>query len=128
MYLKSPIAFTYLAFLSWFYFVLSILVIKNRMKHRISLGSQNRELEKFVRVHGNFSEYVIFGIVLLFACEQLGANTVYLHTLGLSLIVGRICHYIGVIHLQAPNPMRIAGMMLTFYVLITAPAVIIYCQ
>jgi len=131
MQLNSPITFTYLALLSWFYFVISAFVIKKRVSYRVSLGTGTQEhkgLEKLVRAHGNFSEYVLFGIVLLFACEQLGASTNYLHSLGLALIIGRVCHYIGMVYLKAPNLMRITGMTLTFYILITAPFAIFYLK
>jgi uncharacterized membrane protein YecN with MAPEG domain len=121
------ISFTYLAILSWMYFILSALVIKTRLKYRVSIGGNNiSELEKLIRVHGNFAEYIFLGITLIFAGETLAAPTIYLHSMGLALIIGRVLHFIGVCYLRSPNPARVLGMTLTFYVLITAPAFIIY--
>ena len=99
---------------------LSLVIIGLRRKNKVSLGTGGfEELERAVRAHGNFAEYVPFGIILL-ACLELNAAPWWLVALpGVALIVGRVMHAKGI---NAPPPdfrQRILGMKFTFYTLMS---------
>ena len=112
---------TYAAVLVLIFVVLSARVIQMRNTEKIVLGSGgNLTLERRIRVHGNFAEYVPFAILLL-AFMEVQQNSRYLiHILCLILVVARIIHAFGVTPVQDNLPMRIAGASLTFLVLVVA--------
>lgn len=110
----------YAALLALMYVYLSFRVIGLRRKLRIGSGDgANPELQRAIRVHGNFAEYVPFGLLLLTVAAAEGAYPFFLHLWGAALLGGRISHFYGIAlplpHLQY----RVAGMMLTFAVFIT---------
>jgi uncharacterized membrane protein YecN with MAPEG domain len=99
---------------------LSFSVIGLRRKNKVGLGSGGHEdLERAIRAQGNFAEYVPFGIILT-ACLELNGAPWWLVALpGITLIIGRLIHAVGI---NVPPPdfsKRILGMMLTFGTLIT---------
>ena len=110
----------YAALLALLFVMLSLAVVRQRRSGRVAIGTAgDRELERRVRVHGNFAEYVPFGIVLLAVAAAEGAYPFFLHLWGAALLAGRLCHFYG-IALPVPHlQYRVAGMMLTFTVFIT---------
>lgn len=57
---------------------LAFQVIKNRRKHKISLGDGGiEELARAIRAHGNFIEYVPISLILLGASELNHANSLW---------------------------------------------------
>ena len=99
---------------------LSFAVIGLRRKNKISLGSGGHEdLERAIRAQGNFAEYVPIGIILIACLELNGAPRWLIAIPGMTLIVGRLIHAIG-INVPPPNfSKRVLGVMLTFGTLIT---------
>lgn len=97
------------------YLKLAFNVISLREKNKVSLGSGGfSDLEKAIRAHGNFSEYVPLGLILMACIELNGAPWWYVTLLGTTLTVGRIFHAMG-IQEEAPNfNNRIIGINLTF--------------
>jgi len=77
-------------------------------------------MQKRVRVHGNFIEYVPIALFLLFLMEVVEANAVFIHALCVALIIGRIGHIIGVLGKEGTSIGRAGGMMLTFIVIMIA--------
>ena len=99
---------------------LSFAVIGLRRKNKVGLGSGGHaELERAIRAQGNFAEYVPFGIILI-ACLELNAAPGWLVAIpGITLIIGRLIHAVG-INEPPPNfSKRVLGMKLTFGTLIT---------
>jgi uncharacterized membrane protein YecN with MAPEG domain len=94
---------------------LSFDVIGFRRENKISLGAGDVvELERAIRAHGNFAEYVPFGLFLIGALELNGAPLELVAFLGLTLVVGRFLHAKG-INEPPPNfTNRVRGMKLTF--------------
>ena len=98
---------------------LSFAVIGLRRKNKIGLGSGGHDdLERAIRAQGNFAEYVPFGAILI-ACLELNGAPWWLVALpGISLIIGRLIHAVG-INEPPPNfSNRVLGMKFTFYTLI----------
>ena len=75
-----------------------------------------------IRVHGNFAEYVPLALFLMALAELQGLPPLILHALGLSLLAGRALHAFGVPRPPEDYRFRVAGMGLTFAVLLTAAA------
>ena len=119
----------YAALLAVMFIVLSIKVIKQRQRFKIGIGSNGEiALERAIRVHANFAEYVPFALLLLFLAEHSGLAALYVHLLGCILIVGRLSHAFGVSQVQEPLKFRVFGMMLTFCVLLLAAVAIAVIQ
>jgi uncharacterized membrane protein YecN with MAPEG domain len=99
---------------------LSFAVIGLRRKNKIGLGSGGiDDLERAIRAQGNFAEYVPFGIILIACLELNGAPWWLVAIPGITLIIGRLIHAVGI---NTPPPdfsKRVLGMMLTFGTLIT---------
>jgi uncharacterized membrane protein YecN with MAPEG domain len=67
---------------------LSFRVIRHRRSARVALGSGgDARLERAIRAHANFAEYVPFAVLLLVLAELGGAWPVLLHGLGALLVV-----------------------------------------
>ena len=108
------------AVLTAIFIKLSFEVISLRKKNRVGLGSGGHEdLERAIRAHGNFAEYVPFGIILMACLELNGAPWWLVAIPGVALIIGRLIHAVGI---NTPPPdftKRILGMKITFATLLT---------
>jgi len=97
---------------------LSFAVIGLRRKNKVGLGTGGHEdLERAIRAQGNFAEYVPFGILLI-ACLELNKAPWWLVAIpGITLIIGRVIHAVG-IHTPPPDfSKRVLGMKFTFFTL-----------
>lgn len=102
---------TYAAALGALFIVLSIRVIAHRRRHRVGFGAAgDAVLERRVRVHANFAEYVPLALILLSFAELRGAQALWLHAGGLMLCAGRLAHAVGVSRPQTDELGRILGM------------------
>ena len=109
----------YASLLALVFLSLSFNIIRLRFKLKIGVGDGGeRTLTKAIRVHGNFSEYVPLALILLASYELSGADSLWLHTLGAMLLIGRILHVIGLSKSIGTSTQRIVGMLSTFLVLI----------
>jgi uncharacterized membrane protein YecN with MAPEG domain len=99
---------------------LSFAVIGLRRKNQVGLGSGGHEdLERAIRAQGNFAEYVPFGIILIACLELNGAPWWLVAIPGITLIIGRLIHAVGI---NVPPPdfsKRVLGMKFTFVTLIS---------
>ena len=94
---------------------LSFDVIALRRKNKISLGAGGiDELDRAIRAHGNFAEYVPLGLFLLGALELNGAPLELVALLGVLLVVGRYFHAKGINEPPPEFTNRVRGMKLTF--------------
>ena len=75
---------------------LAMRVVKLRRKHKIGLGSaDNKELQLATRVHANLIENAPIAMALLLVAELNGLSRIYLHLLGMVLLIGSILHAVG---------------------------------
>lgn len=115
----------YVPLFALFYVALSINVIRTRRREKIGLGSGgNRAVERAMRVHANFAEYVPLALLLLLILEQSGGSTLLLHGLFLVLLAGRLIHAWGVSQQNENFRFRVSGMTMTFAVMIISSIVI----
>ena len=111
----------YAALLTFLYIYLSVRVMRGRQDAGVAIGTGgNAALERRIRVHANFAEYVPLALILLVLMELRGNAAWYLHLLCLALLAGRAAHAWGVS--QEPDDMRArgAGVLLTVAVLAVA--------
>lgn len=105
----------YAAALALLYFFLSANVIRARGRNRVVLGTGDvPQMERCIRVHGNFAEYVPFTLLLLTMAELRAVVPVVLHALCICLLVGRAVHAWGVSQDPENLRFRLVGMILTF--------------
>src|SRR6202161_2062027 len=111
----------YAALLAFLFVYLSVRVMRARQEAGVAIGTGGHPaLERRIRVHANFAEYVPLALILLILMELSGHAAWYLHLLCLALLMGRAAHAWGVS--QQPDDMRArgAGVVLTIAVLVTA--------
>lgn len=85
-------------------------------------------LQRKVRAHSNFTEYVPLALLLIMALELMNATSVIIWFLGACLIIARIAHAWGLIKIYGPSPGRAFGFFLTWFVyFIGSAACIFYC-
>jgi uncharacterized protein len=114
----------YAAALALIYVGLSGFVILGRYKHKASLGDAgDTHMQKRIRIHGNFAEYVPMGLILMILIEQTGYAPFAVHLMGSLLLAGRVAHAWG---LLCGTFGRQLGMVLTFTMLIAASGLLIW--
>lgn len=113
----------YAALLGLILLVLSVRTIRLRRRFQVAVGAGGEPLlERAMRVHANFCEYVPIAVVLLFFFERLVGAGWWVHVLGVFLVTGRILHAYGVRRVDEDLRLRITGMSLTFVVLLATSA------
>ncbi len=120
-----PVAVTaiYASVLAILYVVLSYRVARCRMRLKVGLGSgngtsQHVELERAVRIHGNFAEYVPLALLLLVFYEAGGGAFWAVHAAGVWLVVARLAHVIGLTGSSGTSSGRFAGAVMTWTLLL----------
>ncbi len=109
----------YAAILALLYVVLAALVIRQRFKHRVGLGTGTEpQLLQTVRMHGNFAEYVPFLLILVALLEVQQTPVWQLHLVAGLTLAGRVLHAIGLWHSSGTSLPRFLGMISTFTALI----------
>ncbi|CAN5320899.1 MAPEG family protein [soil metagenome] len=116
----------YAAILGLLFVALSLAVVNQRRAGRVAIGvSGDSELERRVRVHGNFAEYTPLALLLLAMAEWRGAPALLLHLLCMMLVIGRATHAWGVSHADEDFRFRTAGMIATFMTIIVTALTLI---
>lgn len=96
-------------------------VVNHRRKGRVGLGTGgNADLERAIRVHGNFAEYVPLFLVLLLVAELGGAPAWLLHVLGGVFVLSRAAHAWGLSKSGGTSPGRFYGTLFTWIALLAA--------
>ncbi len=113
------VAASYIAVLVVLGVALAIRVIGTRRAQKIGLGDgDDRDLRRRIRAHGNFSEYAPLLLVILLALPLLGAKEWLIHAIGMTGLVGRVLHAVGLSKTGGTSWPRVAGMVLTFTALL----------
>jgi len=108
----------YAALLALLFIALSIRTIRARRAHKVAIGTGGHAaLERAIRVHANFAEYVPLALLLLTMAELRGVPALVLHALALALLVGRCAHAWGVSQTPEDFRFRVTGMLSTFAVI-----------
>ena len=103
------------------YMALSFNIVRYRLSNRISLGSgDNRDLERAIRTHANFIEYVPLALLLMWFVETLTLSADVAFWLGLILLIARVFHTFGMLYPKKLMLLRQLGAIATFAVIIKA--------
>ena len=118
-----PVTGLYVGLLALGFVFLASRVIKARRVYRVAIGTgQHRLVERAIRAHGNFAEYVPFAVILLGLCEINGLPGWALHGMGITLLVGRTLHAHGIAEEAEVFRWRVLGTSLTLTMMIVAGA------
>jgi uncharacterized membrane protein YecN with MAPEG domain len=75
-------------------------------------------LERSVRAHGNFIEYVPMVLLMMYFAEAAELSALRLHITGSLILLGRVMHGICFGFMEFNMPLRFGGMLLTLLALI----------
>lgn len=116
-----PITPFYAALFGIILFVLSIRTIRVRRKLRIAIGhADDAMMERAMRVHANFCEYVPIALLLIYMMELLVGAHYWVHVMCIGLLIGRLSHAYGVSRPREDFRFRVTGMALTFTVILSS--------
>jgi uncharacterized membrane protein YecN with MAPEG domain len=119
----------YAAVLALIYAVLSAWVVVGRVGLRVHHGDGGHvQLNRRIRSHANFAEYVPLILLLVGLLEAGGAGRVTIHALLLPLVIARILHPIGMIAPEAsPQQFALRGpsAVVTWLVLVIAAVLLL---
>jgi uncharacterized protein len=126
---STPVAMVafYAALNAFIMLVLAMLVVRARVKTRTEIGDGADPLMLGpLRAHGNNTEYVPMGLILLILLYGLQANIVVIHLVGATLTIGRLLHAVGLMRGVGASLPRLLGMALTWISFIIAIAVLLW--
>ncbi|XGV97699.1 MAG: MAPEG family protein [Leptolyngbya sp. BL-A-14] len=83
-------------------------------------------LQRKVRAHGNFAEYVPQGLLFLVVLELMQAQSWLIWLLGGALTLARITHAYGLLTQYGPSLSRATGFFLTWFVYIIGSVACLY--
>lgn len=117
----------YAAVLALVFVALSMRVIERRRAARVSLGDGgDAELQRAIRAHANFAEYVPLALILLVLLESSRFSLYLVHALGVALLVGRLLHAYALAFRAHFPAGRVIGTALTFGVLVIEALLCVY--
>lgn len=100
-------------------FFLSVVVVMNRRRAKVSLGSGgDKGLEQASRAHANCIEYALPGLAGLTLLALQDASMLGLHALGMGLTLGRFLHAYGLLTKSGASLGRQIGILLNWMVLV----------
>ena len=98
--------------------VLSMRVSLARRDANVMIGDGGNEvLRRWIRAHGNFVEFVPFALLLLALSEHLNLGALFIHLLGLLLLVSRVAHAYAAVQTEGVFAARAFGAMGTLTVI-----------
>lgn len=104
----------YAALLALVFIALSVRTILVRRRALVAVGhNDNPELLRATRVHANFAEYVPLALLLIYFTEVGGAPLLWVHALGVLLLLGRVLHAFGMSQAKEDLKFRVSGMLMT---------------
>lgn len=116
----------YAAVLGLMFVAISFRVANTRRTMRIGLGTGgDRQLERYIRVQGNFAEYVPLALILLTFLEMQAWPAWLVHTLCALLLVARAVHALGVAREPEDIRFRVTGMVTTLSILIATSVLLL---
>ena len=115
----APITAIYAALAGLMLLVLAGLVVKARWRYKTGLGTGSEPgMERAVRVHANFVEYVPLTLLLLLLAEVNGIAAWALHAAGAVLLLSRLLHAWGLSQTSGRSFGRFYGTLGTWLTLL----------
>ena len=117
----------YAALLVLWFLVLTLRVLQNRRSAKVSLGDGgNTLLQRAIRGHANFAEYVPLALLLLAILELSRFSIYLLHAIGILLLIARLLHGYALAFRSEFRFGRLWGATLTFAVLTVEALLCLY--
>lgn len=117
--MSAPITAIYAALAGLMLLALAGLVVKARWRYKTVLGTGSEPgMERAVRVHANFVEYVPLTLLLLFLAEVNGLAAWALHAAGAVLLLSRLLHAWGLSQTSGRSFGRFYGTLGTWLTLL----------
>src|SRR5690348_1458038 len=83
----------YAGLLAAWFLLLTLRVVQERHRTKVSLGDGgDPTLQRRIRAHANFAEYVPLALLLLAILELSRFSIYVIHVLGIALLIGRLLH------------------------------------
>lgn len=125
--MTAPITAFYAALAGLMLLALAGLVVRARWRYRTSLGVGSEPgMERSVRVHANFVEYVPLALVLMLLAELNGVAGTWLHGAGVLLLASRALHATGLSRTSGRSFGRFYGTAGTWLTLLALSLVLLY--
>ncbi|GGE61884.1 hypothetical protein GCM10011533_12930 [Streptosporangium jomthongense] len=123
-----PVTGVFAAVLGILLLVLSVQVVRFRLKYKKALGTtDDRDFEAAVRAHGNLIEYAPLGLIMLGIAELNGVASGLVYWTGMALVVGRILHAWGMISGHGgEHKARALGIVLTWLAILAAAILLLW--
>ena len=116
----------YVALLGLLFVPITMRIGLYRSKNKIDIGDAgDKKLLRMVRSHANFTETVPLALILLVILELTGGSQTLLHAMGVTLVVSRVLHYIGLSRI-GPFIARPIGMLGTMTVYVVCSVALLY--
>jgi uncharacterized membrane protein YecN with MAPEG domain len=107
--------------------VLSVLVTRQRRKHRVSLGDGGvPSLAQAIRAFGNATEYVPSALAGLAILALVAAPPLFIHVAGIVLFVGRLLHAFSLSRSSEATMTRAIGALATWIAYIAIAAALVF--
>jgi uncharacterized membrane protein YecN with MAPEG domain len=107
--------------------VLSVLVTRQRRKHRVEIGDGGvPALNQAIRAFGNATEYVPAALAGLAILALAAAPPMLIHTVGLLLFAGRVLHAVGLSRSTEATWPRAAGVLATWISYVAMAAALLF--
>lgn len=117
----------YTALCSLMFLYLAWPIASLRKQKKIGLGDGgDPELQRAIRVHGNFIEHVPITLLMLWLAEAQGTPSAVIHGLGVTLIGSRILHAYGLGRSGGYSIGRFYGTAGTWLVMIILSALLLW--
>lgn len=124
-----PVTSLYAPILALLFIVLSNIVSAQRAKYRVSIGDGGEtQLLLWMRRHGNLAENLALTLILIGLAELRGLPGMWLHAMGIVLILSRLIHAIGLNATNPAAPLRIVGGTGTQIVQVAAIGYLLWTQ
>jgi uncharacterized membrane protein YecN with MAPEG domain len=104
--------------------LLGMYVSAQRSKHKAATGQLPEAIIRPVRAHGNATEWIPTGLLLLLLLELSHIGNVSLHVLGGGFLLGRLIHAFGMLN---KSPIGVVGAGIN-YLLMLVMSVWAVCQ
>lgn len=107
--------------------VLSVLVVRQRQKHRVAVGDGGApELLQAMRAFGNAAEYIPAGLAALAVMALADVPALAVHLTGLALFIGRLVHAVALSRSAGASIGRAVGMSLTWVAFLFAGVALVF--
>jgi hypothetical protein len=127
--MNFPVTSLYAAIFTLLVIILANIVSAKRGDAGISiLHGDNMTLALWIRRHGNLMENLPFALLLMGLCEAAGLPALWLHVMGIVLLVARLSHLFGLSVDKPYTALRLAGGILTQLVMLGGAGWLVWSQ